>query len=187
MSVFLYADDEEATSKLNIDDLFERKQVRDLKQLSIFNKILARCQKRIQLTGRNKRNDQHIWFQIPEYIFGEPVYDVGDCIAYIVMKLENNGFHVRYLHPNTIFVDWKSYVPSYVRTEYKKKTGKIMDEKGVITDPQQEEISNEIQQHQQQQQQKSKPQFTPIAKYKPTGKFMYDTNMIESLEKKLSI
>lgn len=186
MSVFLYVDDEEATSKVNIDDLFERKQVRDLKQLSIFNKILARCQKRIQLTGRNKRNDQHIWFQIPEYIFGEPVYDVGDCIAFIVMKLENNGFHVRYLHPNTIFVDWKSYVPSYVRTEYKKKTGKIMDEKGGITDPKKEELEEEVKNDQIHTiQQKNKQQFTPIAKYKPTGKFMYDTTMLESLEKKL--
>jgi|UniRef100_A0A6C0HIA6 hypothetical protein len=185
MSVFLYADDEEATSKVNIDDLFERKQVRDLKQLSIFNKILARCQKRIQLTGRNKRNDQHIWFQIPAYIFGEPVYDVGDCIAYIVMKLENNGFHVRYLHPNTIFVDWKSYVPSYVRTEYKKKTGKIMDERGGITDPKKEEATEEEEVQATKTLQPPRKQFTPIANYKPTGKFMYDTTMMESLEKKL--
>jgi len=184
MSVFLYADDEEATSKVNIDDLFERKQIRDLKQLSIFNKILARCQKRIQLTGRNKRNAQHIWFKIPEYIFGEPVYNVGDCIAYVVMKLENNGFHVRYLHPNTLFVDWKNYVPSYVRTEYKKKTGKIMDEKGGITDPQVEEVLND-QAIPPQLPQKNK--YTPIATYKPTGKFMYDTTMIESLEKKLNV
>ena len=57
MSIFLYNDDEEANAKVNIDELFERKQQRDLKQLSIFNKILARCQKRIQLTARNKRSD----------------------------------------------------------------------------------------------------------------------------------
>ena len=68
MSCFLHIDDEEASSKINIDELFDRQQQRDLKQLSIFNKILARVQRRIQLTGRNKRSDQFIWFQIPEYI-----------------------------------------------------------------------------------------------------------------------
>ena len=135
MSCFLYLDDEEASAKVNIDELFERKQQRDLKQLSIFNKILARAQKRIQLTARNKRADQFIWFQIPEYIFGEPIYDKGDCIAYIVNKLTTNGFHVRYIHPNTIFVSWANWVPNYVRNEFKKKTGKLMDEKGGITDP----------------------------------------------------
>lgn len=204
MSVFLYNDDEEANAKVNIDELFERKQHRDLKQLSIFNKILARCQKRIQLTARNKRLDQHIWFQVPEYIFGEPIYDKGDCIAYIVMKLQNNGFHVKYMHPNTIFVSWANYVPSYIRTEFKKKTGKLMDEKGIITDPRKDnddenenddskeiDINAGLLNHRQvdnQQPQSTKKdvkQFTPIGNYKPTGKFVYDPNVFESLEKKL--
>lgn len=201
MSVFLYTDDEEASAKVNIDELFEKKQQRDLKQLSIFNKILARCQKRIQLTARNKRIDQFIWFQVPEYIFGEPIYDKGDCIAYIIMKLQNNGFHVRYVHPNTLFISWANYVPSYVRTEFKKKTGKLMDEKGVVTDPRKEREDDEVKEddinagllnnrHMPGQedniQKKEIKQFTPIGNYKPTGKFVYDPNMFESLEKKLS-
>lgn len=201
MSVFLYTDDEEASAKVNIDELFEKKQQRDLKQLSIFNKILARCQKRIQLTARNKRIDQFIWFQVPEYIFGEPIYDKGDCIAYIVMKLQNNGFHVRYVHPNTLFISWANYVPSYVRTEFKKKTGKLMDEKGVVTDPRKEREDDEVKEddinagllnnrhmpgQEENTQKKEIKQFTPIGNYKPTGKFVYDPNMFESLEKKLS-
>lgn len=201
MSVFLYTDDEEASAKVNIDELFEKKQQRDLKQLTIFNKILARCQKRIQLTARNKRMDQHIWFQVPEYIFGEPIYDKGDCIAYIVMKLQNNGFHVRYIHPNTLFVSWANYVPSYVRTEFKKKTGKLMDEKGVVTDPRKEKEDDETKEddinagllnnrnmpgQEDNVQKKETKQFTPIGNYKPTGKFVYDPNVFESLEKKLN-
>jgi hypothetical protein len=205
MSIFLYNDDEEASAKVNIDELFERKQQRDLKQLSIFNKILARCQKRIQLTARNKRSDQYIWFQVPEYIFGEPIYDKGDCIAYIVMKLQNNGFHVRYMHPNTIFVSWANYIPSYVRSEFKKKTGKMMDEKGNVTDHRKNEDDDENDSKeidinagllnnrnmiggddtQTQSSKKDVKQFTPIGNYKPTGKFVYDPNVFESLEKKL--
>ncbi len=88
MSCFLYVDDEESTRKINIDDLYEKKQRRDLNQVVIFNKILNRIHKRITYTGRNKRNDKHIWFTVPEYIFGEPIYDKGDCIAYLVTKLE---------------------------------------------------------------------------------------------------
>ena len=84
---FLYVDDEETTSKLNIDDLYEKNQRRDLKQISIFNKILNRIHKRITTTGRTKPKDKHIWFQVPEYIFGEPVYDKSECIAYLVTKL----------------------------------------------------------------------------------------------------
>ena len=129
MSCLLYVDEEEASNKINIDDLYEKKRQRDLKQLSIFNKILARIHKRIQFTGRNKRNEKHIWFTVPEFIFGEPNFDNGECVAFLIVKLEENGFHVRYMHPNTLFVSWENWIPSYTRSEFKKKTGIQVDEK----------------------------------------------------------
>ena len=98
MAHFLYVNDDDNVRKVNIDELYENKQKRDLKQLSIFNKILNRINKRITLTGRNKNNTRYIWFNIPEYIFGEPLYDKSDCIAYIVTKLEENGFFLKYVH-----------------------------------------------------------------------------------------
>ena len=134
MSNFIFLNDEEAHGKINIDDLYERNQQRDLKQLSIFNKILNRIHHRITLTGRNKRNDKYIWFNVPEYIFGEPAFDPADCVAFVVNKLADNGFHVRYIHPNTLFISWENWVPAYVRTEIKKKTGKIINEKGQIVE-----------------------------------------------------
>ena len=62
MSCFLTVDDSDAVGKINIDELYEKKQQRDLKQLSIFNKILNRIHKRITFTSRNKVNDKYIWF-----------------------------------------------------------------------------------------------------------------------------
>ena len=70
MSCFLTVNDEENTRKINIDELYDKKQKRDLKQLSIFNKLLNRIHKRITFTSKNKTNDKHIWFTVPEYIFG---------------------------------------------------------------------------------------------------------------------
>ena len=130
MAHFLYINDDDNLRKVNIDELFENKQKKDLKQLSIFNKILNRINRRITLTGRTKNNARYVWFNIPEFIFGEPIYDKGDCIAYIVSKLEENGFFLRYIHPNTLFISWLHWVPSYVRTELKKKTGIIVNEYG---------------------------------------------------------
>ena len=66
----LFVEDDDRLNKINIDDLYENKKRRDLKQIAIFNKILNRLYKRIQLTARNKTNEKHVWFNIPEYIFG---------------------------------------------------------------------------------------------------------------------
>jgi hypothetical protein len=195
MSCLLYVNDEEAKSKINIDDLYEKKQRQDLKQISIFDKILNRIHRRIQFTGRNKAADKHIWFTIPEYIFGEPIYDKGECIAYIYAKLESNGFDLKYIHPNTLFISWKNWVPSYVRTELKRKMGIHVDERGNIIEKkgiEQEEddrpndpnsgIFND--RSRPTQTQKEQKQYTPIDSYKPTG--VYNKEMFEKIERKVS-
>ena len=189
MSCFLYLTDEEAQQKINIDDLYEKKHQRDLKQLSVFNKILNRIHKRIQITGRNKRVDRHIWFTVPEYIFGEPNYDQGECIGFLVSKLEENGFFVKYMHPNTLFVSWENWIPAYTRNEIKKKLGVVLDEKGNVLEKIGEE---EIESHDpqvrlmQMNAKKDQRQFTPIGQYKPTGNMVYNPELFEKLEKKVS-
>lgn len=182
MSCFLGVNDEETSGKVNIDTLFENKKKRDLKQLSIFNKILNRIHTRIKLTGRNKQTDRHIWFTVPTYIFGEAIYDQGDCIAYLVNNLQDNGFLVKYIHPNTVFVSWNNWVPQYVRSEFKKKTGKLINEKGEISEPLKEEESPTTSGSTLKKDGKT---YTPIDKYKPTGKFVYSPDLLEKIDKKI--
>jgi hypothetical protein len=190
MSSFLYVDDEESTRKINIDELYEKNQLRDLKQITIFNKILNRIHKRITFTSRNKVNDKHIWFTVPEYIFGEPCYSKGDCIGYLVVKLEENGFDVRFVYPNTLFVSWKNWVPSYIRSEVKKKTGMVIDEHGNVISKKEEDngdpntkIFNDRNPENNKKEQK---QYTPIGQYKPNGNLIYNQEMFEKLEKKIA-
>jgi len=85
---------------------------------------------KIKTTSRQKMDEQFCWFVVPEMIIGVPKYDQGACIAYIIDKLKENGFNVRYIHPNTLFISWLHWVPSYVRTELKKKTGIVINEYG---------------------------------------------------------
>ena len=189
MSCLLYVTDEEAQNKINIDDLYEKKHQRDLKQLSVFNKILNRIHKRIQITGRNKKTDRHIWFTVPEYIFGEPNYDQGECLGYLVSKLEENGFFIKYMHPNTLFVSWENWIPAYTRNEIKKKLGVVLDEKGNIIE---KDENKEIESHDpnvrlmQINAKKDQRHFTPIGQYKPTGNLVYHPEMFEKLEKKVT-
>lgn len=197
MSCFLYTDDSDKVDNVDIDELYDKKQRRDLRQVSIFNKILNRIHKRIKVTGRNKSTDQHIWFTIPEYIFGEPVYDKADCIAYVVAKLEANKFHIRYIHPNTLYVSWSNWVPTYVRNEYRKRTGVNVDELGQIVqkagasdDPNNIIICASDQDSQLlnngQTPEKTKKVYTSTDQYKPTGNLVYNPNLFEEIVKKVS-
>jgi hypothetical protein len=193
MSNIIFADEEEALGKINIDDLYDKNMKRDLKQVALFNKMLNRVHKRIQTNTRMKRNEKYIWFLVPEFLFGEPVYDQSDCIAYIISKLVENGFYVRYVHPHSLFISWEQWIPSYVRNEIKKKTGKVINEKGqVISDakadtdePDDSDPNSKLLHQNTANNSGSKKQYTPIGQYKPSG-MVYNPDILEKLEKKIT-
>ena len=191
MSNILFHDEEDRIQKMNIDELFEKNKQKDLKQLSIFNKILNRIHKRIQYTARSKK-DKFIFFTFPEYLFVEPLYKQGDCIGFLVVKLEENGFEIKYMHPNTLFISWKNHIPGYVRSEVKKKTGVAIDSKGNVLNKEEIEENNNdpnsrlLNDKKQQPNDKSKKEYTPINDYVPTGNFVYNEDMIKRIEKRFN-
>jgi hypothetical protein len=124
-----------------------------------------------------------------------PKYDQGACIAYLMDKLKDNGFNVRYIHPNALFISWLHWVPSYVRTELKKKTGIVINEYGEKIDQVKEDENklmiessdpmNFMVNKGQIEEQKGKPQkkeYTPIKSYKPSGNLVYDDDMLNKIE-----
>jgi hypothetical protein len=192
MSVFLFHNEEEACDKISIDELFEKRRIQDIKQLSTFNKILNRVHKKIKDVSK-KRTDKHVWFVVPGFIFGDPIYSNTDCIAFIISKLTLNGFFVRFIDPNMLFISWENYIPAYVRSEFKKKTGKIINENGVVVETPNEDGNNAEQPNsdadthtQRSSTKECSKTYTPIKQYRPTGKLIYNQDIFEKIEKRIS-
>jgi len=196
-SIFTLENITDFSEKINIDDLYEKKKQYDLNKLDLYNKILNRIHVRIKTTARQKIDEQFCWYVVPEVILGVPKYDQGACIAYIIDKLKDNGFIVRYIHPNTLFICWKNWVPSYVRTELKKKTGIQVDEYGRPLGKEEKsgasfnlepknlnEAMFKLQDsnNKTSDQNQSKKKYTPINSYKPQGNLVYSDDMFNSLE-----
>ena len=103
--------------------------------------------------------------------------------------LQTNGFQIRYFHPNTIFISWNHWVPSYVRTEIKKKTGIVINEYGEkmkdenIED---ENIEDPNIRNTDIQQLKNSKKYTPINSYKPSGKLVYSEDLLSKIENKIN-
>ena len=190
-NIFTLENFDDFSDKLNLDDLYEKKRVHDLNKLVLFNKILNRVHVRIKTTSSQKINETHCWFVVPEMIIGVPKYDQAGCIAYIIDKLQENKFLVKYIHPNTLFITWSHWVPSYVRTELKKKTGIVVNEFGEkLTDdvPQSSDkvvpmmfSKQESNTNSAKQSDKNK-NFTPITTYKPTGDLIYNDDLLTKLK-----
>ena len=183
------------SEKLNIDDLYEKKKQYDLNKLVLYNKILNRIHVRIKTTARQKIDEQFCWFLVPEVMIGVPKYDNGLCIAYLLDKIKENGFNVRYIHPNTLFISWQHWVPTYVRTELKKKTGIVVDEYGNRMEDENEKresLENNMFKLNTDNTTKavstktaaSIKKFNSISSYKPEGNLVYNDELLSKLENK---
>ena len=181
------------SEKINIDELYEKKRQIDVNKLELFKKILNRIHVRIKTTAKQSTDERFCWYVIPEIIIGVPKYDQGACIAYVMDTLQKNGFQVRYFHPNTIFISWDHWVPTYVRTEIKKKTGvnineygeKIEDEKGDDEEHAYQEVSAKSNSNSNLEQIKNSKKYTPINSYKPSGKLVYSEDLLNKLGDKM--
>ena len=145
MNVFTLSDDDNLNDKINLDDLFEKKREISENKLQLYNKILNRIHERIKQTSRIQQGkEQFCWYLIPEMMIGISRYNVGECTDYILRKLRENNFVVRYTHPNLVFISWAHWIPGYVRQEYKKQTGSAIDGYGnlVNSNPQIENKSS---------------------------------------------
>jgi hypothetical protein len=184
-NIFTLENFSDFSEKINIDELYEKKRAYDLNKLELFKKILNRIHVRIKQTARQNINDKFCWFVVPEVIIGVPKYDQAGCIAYLLDTLQTNGFQVRYFHPNTIFISWNHWVPSYVRNEIKKKTGIVINEYGDKIEEIKEE-EDETPNTGSIQQIKNSKKYTPINSYKPSGKLVYSEDLLNKLENKIN-
>jgi hypothetical protein len=198
-TIFTLSDSTEESTKLNLDDLYERKKQQDLNTITLYNRILNRVHTRIKTVSRQQTKEQFCWFVMPETIIGVPKYDHGACTAYIIDQLRDNGFVVKYTHPNLLLISWATWCPSYVRNEIKKKTGIVIDgagkrldlgdeENGQGKNPYVSDDPNELMFHRKagggpNDPKKPNKEYTDIGSYKPSG-IIYNENLLRKIEDK---
>lgn len=189
-TIFTLNDKDDESTNINLDDLYDRKQQHDLNTISTYNRILQRIHSRIKVVSRQNTSGQFCWYVIPEVIIGIPKYDHGACTAYIIDKLRENGFVIRYTHPNLLFISWKHWIPSYVRHEIKKKTGVVIDGYGNKIDKMDKEKMNENNPNQLLLHTKENTKLVPppndkfkdINAYTPSGNLIYNQDLFKKIE-----
>ena len=191
MNTILNEENEDFQEKISLDELYDEKQTASMFQLEIFKKVLAKVHKKIKMSARLKQNNTFCFFLIPEFLFGCPKYNMQECTTYIIEKLIDNGFHIKYTHPNLLFISWQHYIPSYQREEIKKQTGITVDGFGNVVKSKPNPMmntskSNNLQMllntaktvsiESQPEPEKKKSDYKDIKTYKPSG--IYDSTIM---------
>mgnify|MGYP001397859194 CR=1 FL=1 len=125
------------------------------------------------------KNYDFCWYVIPEMMIGVPSYDHEQCVAYCIDELRDNGFLIRYTHPNLLLISWQHWIPSYVRNEFKKKTGINIDGRGnKIVNKNKDENKLVLSKN------NNNNNFKNINTYKPSGNLIYNNEIFKNIHNK---
>jgi hypothetical protein len=94
--------------QISISELYTMKNKKDEIKTNTFNIIIEKCHAKIKTIAA--QGGMNIFYEIPHVLLGYPLYDVNECIEYVISGLRKNGLLVQTLpYPNnfTIYISWK--------------------------------------------------------------------------------
>ena len=89
---------------LNANELFEKNKKKNERIFNTFKKILMNCNTLIKFANQKKQYE--IIFDVPKFILGYPSFNYDECLCYLIMKLRDNNFFVKYIYPTQLYISW---------------------------------------------------------------------------------
>jgi hypothetical protein len=99
--------------QINLNELYSIQKKKKQKRTVCFDKILELCHNRIKTIAES--NGQNTFYEIPGILAGYPLYDLYECLEYIVDALRKNGFLVQILPPPHVAVIYISWDPDELK------------------------------------------------------------------------
>jgi hypothetical protein len=86
-------------------DLINGQREREKHKEKIYKKIYKKVETKI--VQASSMNLYECWYQLPEFLFNIPLYNLEGCKLYLKNKLKNDGFLVYFNDVNIIVISWK--------------------------------------------------------------------------------
>jgi hypothetical protein len=85
-------------------DLINEQREREKHKEKVYKKIYKKVETKI--VQASSMNSYECWYQIPEFIFNIPLYNLEGCKNYLRKKLTNDGFLIQFTDVNIIYISW---------------------------------------------------------------------------------
>lgn len=91
---------------ITLKEIQAKQQSREVKRKEVFQIILEDCGKLIKKSDDMKR--MCCMFVVPDFVIGQPLFDLHECISFLVKEMKARGFSVHYIFPKSLFITWQS-------------------------------------------------------------------------------
>ena len=177
---------------INIKKLRSDVELREQRKIKIYEKILELCYQRI-LNSNKQNNDYSCTYIVPNVVFGLPLYDVSECVSFIIKNLTEKEFDITFAFPTTIHISWKpidkntTYTNQYP-IQYKNynsiENGNNKKQNKTIETLNNREINNQSKNTMYNINQQNKS-YRPIDDYSQSQSLIYDNDDISLFQNKL--
>ena len=89
---------------INVNDIQNKQYNKDRYRMQVYKRLLERCYIKIKSASDNE--EKFCLYIVPEYVFGEPIFKLPECILFMITNLKNSGFMIKYYKPNLIYITW---------------------------------------------------------------------------------
>lgn len=91
---------------LKAKDVLEEQDARREQRMAAMRPILAQIQGKIRRQAIHAPNAPYIVTEIPEYVFGYPLYQLSEARDYLVQTLQSSGFSVWVVDEKYLLISW---------------------------------------------------------------------------------
>ena len=91
----------------SISSLHNEKKAKITNSNDIYKSVLNKCIEKIIYTNRHT-DKTFVIFEVPKILIGQTSYDMKSCIHYIINNITVHGYHVQFIEPFYIYIDWGS-------------------------------------------------------------------------------
>lgn len=89
---------------LNIFELQNTISRKKQHRTNIYESVLHKCHIKIKSAANQERYE--CIFDVPNYVVGLPLFNINECIDFILNQLTDNGFKVYYHFPKLLHITW---------------------------------------------------------------------------------
>lgn len=105
--------------QISLHELYDMQKQKKHARTLCFDRVVELCHRRIKTVATY--GGQNTFYEIPGMMVGYPLFNIYECLNYVVQALRKNGFLVQILPPPHVCVIYVSWDPQELKPPPQKR------------------------------------------------------------------
>ena len=101
---------------LKARDVWEEQEARKQQRMAAMRPVLAQLYAKIRKQAIHSPNAPYVVFEIPNYVFGYPLFQLSEAREYLLHTLQTTGYMVWVVDEKYLMVSWMKTTPGKTGT-----------------------------------------------------------------------